>query len=46
MGVIGLWNLIDICGTKVNVDTLNGKVLSIGKIFFNLKKSWFQISLF
>lgn len=31
MGVTGLWNLIEDSGTKVNIETLRGKVLAIGK---------------
>lgn len=32
MGVTGLWGLIEDAGTRVDVQTLNQKVLAIGKI--------------
>lgn len=31
MGVDGLWKLIDKCGEPVSLDTLENKVLAIGK---------------
>lgn len=31
MGVTGLWKLIDPCGKPVPVETLEGKILAVGK---------------
>lgn len=31
MGVTGLWSLIEDAGTRVDVQTLNQKILAIGK---------------
>lgn len=31
MGVTGLWKLIEPCGKPVPVETLEGKVLAVGK---------------
>lgn len=41
MGVTGLWSLIEDSGTKVNIETLRGKVLAIGEF-----KSFFRLFLF
>lgn len=32
MGVTGLWKLIEPCGKPVPVETLEGKILAVGKI--------------
>lgn len=34
MGVTGLWKLIEPCGKPVPVETLEGKILAVGMIFF------------
>lgn len=36
MGVFGLWKLIDSSGKEVPLDTLENKVLAIGKFLFTL----------
>ena len=33
MGVLGLWRLIDAAGKPVPLESLEGKVLAIGKLY-------------
>lgn len=39
MGVLGLWKLIDGSGKPVPLESLENKVLAIGKCLFCLKKN-------
>lgn len=35
MGVTGLWKLIEPCGKPVPVETLEGKILAVGKLLIS-----------